>query len=148
VLNVLINSISNDTMKLKLRLCRHRPPETFKRLLVLFVFLKWIFLSQNLCNALITIRLGAIFEQTDNVQSIEASFKNAIKQANLNTTIFRINYDIRHIASESSYHANKAACDLVQSGVWALFSSFKSSAQLTWLLSSFSYTLFQVNFNL
>lgn len=53
---------------------------------------------------------GAVFEQTtDSPNAAENSFKSAVKQANLNSTNFRINYDIRHIeSSENSYQANKA----------------------------------------
>uniref|UniRef100_A0AAN0N6H5 Glutamate receptor ionotropic kainate-3 like protein n=1 Tax=Polyphagotarsonemus latus TaxID=1204166 RepID=A0AAN0N6H5_9ACAR len=81
------------------------------------------------------INSSGIFET--NSPEIEKSFIHLIKKANISSSNFKIDYEIRHITSlENSYQANKAACDLIQSGVWAFYSS--KSNQLSWILDSYA----------
>merc|ERR1719334_1377733 len=69
-----------------------------------------------------TLRLGAIFDQSDNTQ--ELAFKYAIRKINERKDLLpetQLEYVTERVTWDDSFHASKAACSITRRGVAAIF---------------------------
>ncbi|KAK5640371.1 hypothetical protein RI129_011182 [Pyrocoelia pectoralis] len=70
------------------------------------------------------IKIGAIFTEDQRDSSTELAFKYAVYKINRDKTILpftSLEYDIRYVPKDDSFHASKKACSQVQLGVQAVF---------------------------
>nr|CAI5842075.1 unnamed protein product [Callosobruchus analis] len=70
------------------------------------------------------IKIGAIFTEDQKDTAVEVAFKYAVYKINKDKILLpytSFTYDIQYIAREDSFHASKKACQLVGSGVYAVF---------------------------
>ncbi|XP_031356656.1 uncharacterized protein LOC116180686 [Photinus pyralis] len=70
------------------------------------------------------IKIGAIFTEDQRDGSTELAFKYAVYKINRDKTILpftSLEYDIRYVPKDDSFHASKKACSQVQLGVQAVF---------------------------
>ena len=128
------------------RLCPHVSPNcfTFCTSILLLVLLS-IRSDPTSAQEVRVIKIGAIFEGTD--PQLEIVFRQTVDLWNLDRYRLpntRLEAQVTRINHRDSFHAAKLACQLIESGCWAIFGP--QSPDVGWFIRSIADNLHVPNF--